>query len=167
MYKKTVTFKNLFNEKEITETYYFHITKARLTRNMDIKDDLESFQNRIEGDDRDLTTKEKQEVFELTERLLKLSYGIRTEDGRHINNDEVWDEFVDTPAYDAVIFSIFETNKSAIEFMTGILPHDLQEETLREIEREEEGRTGASVAPVRPKVPLDRLQKGGEPLSGE
>lgn len=161
MYKKTVAFEDLFTGREITETFYFHISKVRLTRNMDIKDDLESFQNRIEGDERDLTTSEKKEILELIERLIKLSYGVRSDDGRFVQNDEVWSRFVDTPAYDAVVFSVFENNKSAVEFMSGILPADLREEVTKEMNNEVQEAMGLAVAPSRPKVPLDRLQKGG------
>ena len=162
MYKKTVTFEELFSERETTATFYFHVSKTKLMRNMDIKDDLEAFENRIAGDDRELTTREKQDMLALVERLVKLSYGVRTEEDKHIQTEEVWNDFVDTPAYDAILFSVFEDNKSAVEFMTGILPRDIRAEAQAQLGKETQEAIGAAIPPNRPKVPLDRLQKGGE-----
>lgn len=160
MYKKTVTYEDLFSGREITEAHYFHVSKTRLMRNMDIKDDLESFQNRIEGDERELTTAEKKEILELIERLVKISWGYRTEDGRFSQSALAYEAFVESPAYDAIIFSIFESNTSAVEFFTGILPKDLQADAQKALDSETQEAMGAAIPPARPKVPLDHLQRG-------
>lgn len=162
MFMKTVSYEDLFSDREIKHTVYFHLTKTRAMRNLDIKDDLESFQSRIAGEERELTTREKQDAFALIERLVKVSYGIRDESGEWRQSDDIYNDFVDTPLYDAVIFSIFESTQSMSEFMTGIMPRDVREQMAKEMDKETQEELGFAIPPSRPKVPLDRLQKGGE-----
>lgn len=162
MYKKTVTYEELFSGRTVTRDFYFHTTQIRMARNLDIKDDLEAFEAKIAGEERDLTTAEKLEMLSLIERLVKITYGVRGEGEKFIQSDEVYEELVDTPAYDAIILSIFETDASAMEFMTQVMPKSVRDEIAKTMPKEDQEKAGVAIPPQRPRVPLDRLQKGGE-----
>ena len=54
-------------------------------------------------------------------------------------------DFLDSPAYEAVFMDIFTNTEKALEFIEGVLPKDLQEDVkLEERSREIAARYGVS-----------------------
>lgn len=152
MFKQTVNYTD-FDGNPQTEILHFNLTKTELMDNLEFKTKLERVRERISGVERDLTVEEIREILDVVKFLMKASYGIRSEDGkRFIKNEQVWTEFTQTAAYDEAIFTMFKTPEKAVAFMQGIVPKDLADQVAAEAAKE-------GVA-VRPKVPLDRLQKG-------
>lgn len=132
MLKQDITYRT-FDDEVATETLYFNITKSELLDQLDLGDKLEDLQKRLGGEERTLTTKEIQEVLDLVKLFMRLSYGVRSEDGkRFLKNAQVWEEFTQTATYDAFLFSLFEEPEKAITFMVNVLPSDLVEKA-REI----------------------------------
>ena len=117
-----------FDDNQAIETLYFNLTKSELTENLHLKDELESIQNMIDGEKRTLEGDEIVRIIELVKTFMRLSYGVRSADGkRFVKTAEQWVEFTQTAAYDAFLFSLFEEPNKAVTFMSGILPLDLRE----------------------------------------
>lgn len=132
MLKQTVEYID-FNDNRATETLYFNITKTELSENLYLKDEIERVQQELSGDEREMTPAEIQRILDLVKTLMKLAYGVRSDDGkRFIKSEEVWTEFTQTAVYDAFLFSLFEEPENAVSFMLGIIPADLRSQVMSE-----------------------------------
>lgn len=129
MLKQTIEYTD-FDDNQSVETVYFNLTKTELADNIHLKDTLEQIQRDIvDGTKRSLKTSEITQILELVKTFMKLSYGVRSADGkRFIKTPEQWTEFTQTAIYDAFLFSLFETPNKALNFMSGILPQDMRSE---------------------------------------
>lgn len=126
MLKKPVTYTN-FNDETVTKVLYFHISKTRLSENLDLMDRLNAIQDLIAGPERQLASEEVAEILDLMKFVLKLSYGVRSADGEDFDqSDELWEKFTKTAAYDALLFQLFQNEGEAVEFLTGVMPKDLR-----------------------------------------
>lgn len=137
MLKQTVNYTD-FDDNECSEVLYFNLTKTELTENMNLKDELEKIQEDFTGDKaRQLEEHEIRRILDLVKTFMRLSYGIRSADGkRFVKTPDIWEEFTQTAAYDAFLFGLFETPSKALEFMTGILPKDLRAAALEAAKKE-------------------------------
>lgn len=137
MLKQTVKYTD-FDDNECSEVLYFNLTKTELTENMNLKDELEKIQEDFTGDEaRPLEEHEIRRILDLVKTFMRLSYGIRSDDGkRFVKTPDIWEEFTQTAAYDAFLFGLFETPSKAVEFMTGILPKDLRAAALEAAKKE-------------------------------
>ena len=132
MLKQTVTYTD-FDDVQHTETLYFNISKSELLANIALKDRLEKTAAMLQGVSRDLTVDEIKEVVELVKIFMKISYGIRSEDGRRFKkNDQIWEEFTETAAYDEFFMSLFTEPNKAVEFLMNVVPKDLREQAEQE-----------------------------------
>lgn len=137
MMKKTVTYTD-YNDKSHTETFWFHATKAELMEELDIRQELENLQARLmslnpEGlsqKDANIPQEEMLKILRLVKRLIDISYGVRSgEAGEKFRKSaDILEDFKSSAAYDAVLFAIFTSVETAVEFMTGIFPKDVMEE---------------------------------------
>ena len=150
MLKQSVSYVD-FDDNECVETLYFNLTKTELTDNLDMKDELEKIQKDFTGEPkRNLEEHEVRRILELVKTFMRLSYGIRSEDGkRFIKTPEIWTEFTQTAAYDAFLFGLFENPANALSFMTGILPKDLRARALEEANKANGGHDVIRQAEVR------------------
>jgi len=124
MLKKTITYED-FDENKVTDTLYFNITKTELTEHFDLVDNFENLQE-IFKEKHDLSSDEVKTILEFVKTLMKLSYGIKTADGKSFEkSDELWHKFTQTAAYDAFVFSLFNNPEEAVDFMMSIFPKDL------------------------------------------
>lgn len=143
MIKKTITYTD-YNDEYQTEEMYFHVSKSELLDNIDIKTDLEDVYaslNDAEGD-RQLTEEEVRAIIKIVKRIIRISYGVRSADGKRFSkNDDIWNDFKDSAAYDAVLFEMFEDPEEGFKFLQGVLPKDLLEKA------EEAQKTQGGVAP--------------------
>lgn len=132
MLKQTITYDD-FDDNTQTETLYFNITKTELTKNIDLKDELEVLEQMLAGEERDLKTAEIQQIVNLVERFARLSYGIR--DGkRFVKTPELWEELTQTAAYDAWFMGLFEDTSKALDFLSGVMPKKLMAEAQDELD---------------------------------
>lgn len=150
MLKQSVSYTD-FDDNECVETLYFNLTKTELTDNLDMKEELEKIQQDFTGEPkRNLETHEIQRILDLVKTFMRLSYGIRSEDGkRFIKTPELWTEFTQTAAYDSFLFGLFENPANALAFMTGILPKDLRARALEEANKSNGGQDVIRQAEVR------------------
>ena len=134
MLKQTVTYTD-FDDVERTETLYFNITKSELLANLDLKERLEKSANMLKGAERELTPEEINEVVQLVKLFMRLSYGVRSEDGRRFKkNADIWEAFTETAAYDAFFMSLFTETNKAIDFLVGVVPKDLRDAAEKEMQ---------------------------------
>lgn len=150
MLKQSVSYTD-FDDNECVETLYFNLTKTELTDNLDLKEELEKIQQDFTGEPkRNLETHEIQRILDLVKTFMRLSYGIRSEDGkRFIKTPDLWTEFTQTAAYDSFLFGLFENPANALAFMTGILPKDLRSRALEEANKANGGQDVIRQAEVR------------------
>jgi hypothetical protein len=120
MLKRTVNYED-FNGNNVSEDFYFNLTKAELLE-LELSYDsgfAESLQRIIDAKDN------KTLVFEF-KKLVLLSYGIKSEDGkRFMKSDKIREEFEQTAAYSALFMELAVDATSASAFITGITPRDL------------------------------------------
>lgn len=126
MLKQVVKFTN-YNDEEDSETLYFNLNKVEVADMLDWIPRLNRFIEVTDGPERTLTTEEVKEFLSIVKSLIELSYGVRSEDGKHFRKSpEIFAEFKESAAYDAFVFSLFEDTEAAMSFMRNVLPKELR-----------------------------------------
>lgn len=117
MIKKTISYED-FDGNTRTQDYWFHLSEREIA-----KLELETpggFKKKV---DDILNAKSQIELIRLFEDLIKMSYGVKSADGIHfIKNDEVWEEFASTNAYNNLYMELVTNTDKAVEFFNGIIP---------------------------------------------
>lgn len=132
MLKKTLTYTD-YDGKQRTEDHYFNLGKVEaMELAMDMPDDVN---DAIDGDAKDNIDEAAKRLVEklggkgilnYMKDLIAKSYGVKSEDGRRfIKNPELFEEFQQTPAYDALIIDLMTDETQAAAFVNGVLPPDL------------------------------------------
>lgn len=132
MLRKIIKYTDLFTNKEVEETFYFHLSKAELVElEMSTEGGLsESLKRIVESEDG------KQIIAEF-KNIILMAYGQRSEDGRFFKKtQELRDEFASSEAYSALFMEMVTDTNAGIEFITGVVPAGLAEEAA-EIARKE------------------------------
>ena len=119
MHEKPITYLNL-DGQEVTETYYFNLTKAEAVElNFHKKGGLEAYAKRI------VEAESHGELIELFKDLILRTYGVR--DGQRFRKDpELTAEFVETGAYSELFIELATNHESAIKFFREVVPADMQ-----------------------------------------
>lgn len=115
--------------QQASKTVFFNLTQYEIEAEIELEileARFRKFQEEVIGDDpnapiRDMTGPEKREMLSLVKLLVQHSYGIR-EGKRFVKNKEIWDEFVQTGAFSAYIYQLFQKPDAANTFMMGIWP---------------------------------------------
>lgn len=119
MLKKTITYTD-YNGDEVTEDFYFNLTKAEL---MTLEMKAGGLKETIERIAKERDTKKLVEMFE---ELLMVSYGEKSQDGkRFVKSKELSEGFKQTEAYSELFMELLTEGK-ALEFVRGIVPADLK-----------------------------------------
>ena len=122
MIKKTITFEDYNGEKR-TEDFYFNLTKAEIAElELTTEGGLEVMIDKM------IKTKNNPDLVRLFKRLILMSYGEKSPDGRRfIKNDRLTEEFTQTAAYSELFMELATNSDSALKFINGVLPRELQE----------------------------------------
>lgn len=126
MLKKTIKYTD-YNDVEREEDFYFHLSKAELI-------EMEYSEHGSFVDYIDKITKEQDnhKLVQLWKKIVLDAYGIKSEDGkRFIKNQEVRDSFAQTEAYTELFMELAGDAKKAADFINGILPKDVRDETAK------------------------------------
>lgn len=120
MISKTITYVG-YDDVERTETFYFNLTKTELAiMNNSVAGSLQSAIEKMAG------SHDIPEVMSLFVNIIKSAYGEKSPDGRRfMKSEEIWKNFSETPAYDALFLELTQDTNSMIAFIKGILPNDL------------------------------------------
>jgi hypothetical protein len=124
--KKTITYTN-FNDEEVTEDHFFHLSKAELVElEMSHKEGLsEALQKIIAAEDGKAIIKE-------FKGIILGSYGQRSPDGkRFVKTQELRDEFESSEAYSTLFMELVTNTDAAIEFINGIVPQGLEQDAAK------------------------------------
>jgi hypothetical protein len=128
--KKTITYKD-FNGEEVSEDFYFHLSRAELVElEMSHRGGLSVSLERI------IASEDNKSIIAEFKNIILSSYGKRSDDGRRfIKNQEVRDEFASTEAYSTLFMELVTDTNAATEFINGIMPADLIEETQQAMDQ--------------------------------
>lgn len=125
MLKKTITYED-FNDETITEDFFFHLSKAELIE-LELSHTgglTAAMQKIIDTDDRGAIVAE-------FKKIILLAYGKKSADGkRFIKNSQMREEFVSSEAYSTLFMELVTDTDAAVNFMNGIIPAGMMEETV-------------------------------------
>lgn len=113
-----------FDGNPATKKLYFNIGNAEMMENLDLLQEHQDFIDSIAGPKRGLGPEEVRTMLMIVKKVMKLAYGERVGD-RHVKNDEVWQEFTETIAYDTFLMSLFENPEKVNTFLAKLLPEKL------------------------------------------
>ena len=119
MFKTEVSYEN-FDGKKVVETLRFNLSETEM---LDLtKADPTFTQENLE---RIMKTEDAREMFDIIRKLIAVSYGVMSQDGRSFRkkDDDVYD-FLCSGAYDAFIEKIFSEGSDSFmtEFIIGVFP---------------------------------------------
>ena len=129
MLTKKITYVD-YNGEDRTETFYFNLTKAELTK-------LQFSHSGGYGEylQRIVAAKDLPALMEAFDNLIDLSYGEKSDDGkRFIKSPELTKAFKETEAYSELFSELLTNSDAASAFANGIMPKfDLTEEQQAEV----------------------------------
>ena len=122
MLKKDITYEDL-EGNPVTETHYFHLSKADLIElQMGKQGGFEEWLKRV------IDAKDGATLVRELKDIILLAYGVRSEDGkRFVKNQQLRDEFADSEAFSELFSEIALDSDKAAEFVNGIVPRGLNE----------------------------------------
>lgn len=117
MLTKSITYTD-FDGETRTENFYFNMTKAELAElNLTTEGGLQNVLQRI------IDAKNIPEVIKWFKKIITMSYGEKSPDGRRfIKSEELTNEFLQTEAYSKLFMQLLGDDKAASDFINGILP---------------------------------------------
>jgi hypothetical protein len=143
--KKTITYKD-FNDEEVTEDFYFHLSKAEL-----IEIELSHQGGLAESLRRIVASSDGKAIITEFKNIIMGAYGQRSPDGRRfVKSQDLRDEFAASPAYDVLFVELVTDTQAAIDFINGIVPSGLIEEAAKMVEAAGVNNTPAQVEPSTP-----------------
>lgn len=122
MYKTTVEYED-FNGEKKKRTLYFNLSQSELTElkyesNGALEDKIVEI----------VATKNRSEMMLLFTKLLKMAYGEKSEDGEYfIKNEEVYNRFKFSNAYDAFLEKLVESDSELENFIKYVMPKKLSD----------------------------------------
>lgn len=136
MLKREITYTD-YEGVERKESFYFHLSKSDLVKMLTMTEGDYTLDKVLE---RLTATQNRKEIMEIFEDLLHRSYGIKSLDGRQfIKNEEEWNKFRYTEAYDQIFMELIGSGKKAAEFVKGVIPKDLAEEVQKIVKENPNG----------------------------
>lgn len=117
MYKQTITYTD-YDGNERTETFYFNLTAAELTK-MELTTPG-GWASRIQAI---VDAADVPEIIKTFDQIIDMAYGEKSSDGRRfVKSKDLTDAFKQTPAYDELLMSFMMNTDTAVAFMNGIIP---------------------------------------------
>lgn len=117
MFKKTVTYTD-YDGVERTESFYFNLSEAEI-----VEMELGTEGGWRERMQRIIDSKDAPTIMREFKKLIMLSYGIKSDDGRRfIKSDDISREFIQTEAYNQIFMELVTDAKAAADFANGIAP---------------------------------------------
>lgn len=124
MVKKEITYENPFTGEEVTETFYFNISKAEY-----IKLEAESPGGLKKYLEAIVEAKDNKEILATFEKIIKIAY-LKREGDRPVKNEEIWLEFYNSNAYSELVMDFFTNPEEGGRFIAAIAP-DLSKEVAK------------------------------------
>lgn len=130
MLKKDITYKD-FDDNEVTETFYFNLTEPEIVDlEVEVDGGLGSLIETV------MKTDERKTLVDIFKKVILISYGQRSEDGRRfIKSDQLSEEFSQTAAFPALYMELLTVNDAAADFFLGIIPSSIRDVAMKELEK--------------------------------
>ena len=123
MLKKTITYED-YNGVERKEDHYFNLTKSEI-----VKMEGGVTGGYLEMLKRIINTNDTPALMNVFEDLIRMSYGVKTPDGRGFDkNPAHFEAFKMTLAYDQLFLELFGDAEKLSAFVVGLVPADLAKE---------------------------------------
>jgi len=124
--KKTITYTD-FNDEEVSEDFFFHLSKAELVElEMSEKGGLSEALKRI------IDAEDGKKIIAEFKKIILGAYGKKSEDGRRfIKNQQLRDEFESSEAYSTLFMELVTDAGKAAEFVNGIVPQGIAEDAAK------------------------------------
>lgn len=121
MYKKTIKYTD-YNGVECTEDFYFNLSATELMT-MEVSTNGGLAEKIIKAS----KSNDVKTIFEVITEFIKKSYGVRSEDGKRFDkNPKHFEEFQQSPAYDALFMELVTDDTKASEFINNVVPTEVQ-----------------------------------------
>ena len=123
MLKREITYED-FDGNKVTDICYFNLTRTEIINlNFGYEGGLEAAVQRL------IETKDAKLALAEIQNIILASYGVKSDDGkRFIKNDQLREEFTQSPAYDALFMDLLTGEGAAAIFIKGIIPREFSEE---------------------------------------
>lgn len=120
MLRKSIKYTD-FNGNEREEDFYFDLSEAELTRmNFTTEGGLEPLLQRI------IATQDLPRLWEYFEKIVQMSYGVKSLDGKYFEKDEKeLKKFMSCPAYSNLIMELIGSSDKAAAFVNGVIPKSM------------------------------------------
>jgi hypothetical protein len=129
MIKRTVTYTDFDGNKQ-TDEVYFHLTKQEFLDLTEMEDEVKSWAERFQGEDRDLTTEEIRGVLALVRKLGLKAYGERSTDGkRFVKSPQLTEEFSQTALWDEFLWNLLQNPEDLNQFLVTLVPSEYREQS--------------------------------------
>lgn len=149
MLKRPIKYTDL-DDNEVTEDFYFNLSKPEIIE-MEVEH-KQGFKERIE---QIIKTEDRKTLVEEFKKLILLTYGVKSEDGkRFIKSEQLREEFSQTPAYEELFMDLASNDGAASEFIIGVLPRDMRDEAAKAV-------TAVTPPPASPTPPTPPLPPSG------
>lgn len=124
MLVKKITFTDFTDGHDRTEEFCFHLSETELSMlNYELEGGLENYFNQI------VQAENNYELAKLFQKLIDLSYGVRSLDGKYFRkNPQALEDFKSTDAYNKMFMELATNDDSAVAFIKGILPGAIAKE---------------------------------------
>lgn len=139
-----------FDGKPATEELWFHISQRQLIRWMLIEKDEMLPSNLVKLAE----SGDAKKIIDLFEKIILTGYGTRPANGdvnRFHRDDVQTQDFMDSPAYDALFTALMYDEKKAAEFFSAMFPPDLMAQAQAAME--------AGVVPTGVVVPAEKVKE--------
>lgn len=121
MVKKTVSYTD-FNGIERTEDLYFHMSLREMT-NWSLDSGGNAFAETVE---KMIETTDVKKIFDLFQDLVRMTYGVKSEDGlRFVKDENETALFLDSPAFDELYFELLESPDKMNAFIESLMPEKI------------------------------------------
>lgn len=132
MLKYPITYTN-FDGQEVTEDFYFNLTKAEL-----IKMEAGIAGGLAEKIKKSADAGDRASIFDIIEKFVLTAYGIKNEEGYFLKINshtgvKYADLFKDTEAYSELFMKLISDDKEAAKFINDVIPKELAEKAKAEM----------------------------------
>jgi hypothetical protein len=132
--KKSITYTD-FNGDEVTEDFYFNLTKAEL-----IEIEMAHEGGLSESLKKIVKSEDGAKIMAEFKYIILMAYGERSLDGKRFSKSQhLREQFESTEAYSELFVSLVTDPEAAAEFVQGVMPKDLmdQAQMVMELENQE------------------------------
>lgn len=133
MFRKIITFENLDGET-VSKEFYFHLSKTELLSMSGEGDEMIARIKRI------IDTKDIRAIVQEFRELVKLSVGVRSEDGsQFLKTPEAQSQLLDSPAFDELLMELCTNAGASAEFVNNLIPKKMQDELQARLKAQGDG----------------------------